>query len=83
MSKLIHGLPCSSGKDNPVAVAEELETVGRVVVTLDHGPHRRSRLFTIVIGKLVKNKIHLFIIVPGDQKLEKLARASGLEDGPG
>lgn len=67
LSEPIHGLPCRLEDDNPMAMAEELETVRRMIVNLDHRASSAALPAHHVISESVKTRIHLFIVFPGDQ----------------
>lgn len=66
-SEPIHGLTCTLEDDNPMAMAEELETVRRMTVNLDHRASSAALAAHHVISELVKTRIHPFIVFPGDQ----------------
>lgn len=50
-----------------MAMAEELETVRRMTVNLDHRASSAALAAHHVISELVKTRIHPFIVFPGDQ----------------
>ena len=56
LSEPIHGLPCRLDGDNPMAMAEELETVRKMTVNLDHGLQQRLRLLTVLSVSWLKRE---------------------------